>query len=213
MMEPQKQFYQNLSQKVIKGLEKRNFNGYYCETAEAAVEKAMAMLEDGASAAWGGSETLKQTGLIERLKQADNLQVIDRDAAQTPEEKRQIYFKCSAADYYFMSSNAITQDGELVNVDGMGNRVACLIYGPANIIILAGMNKIVPDVRSGIERVRYTAAPPNANRLGLKTPCASAGYCMDCHVPDCICSDIVITRRSKEKGRIKVILIGEDSGY
>jgi len=212
-MEPQKQYYQNLAEKVIKGLKKRNIEGYYCGTAREAAEQAMAMMETGATAAWGGSETIKEIGIVDRLKQAEHFQVIDREIAQTPEEKRQIYFKCAAADYYFMSSNAITRDGELINVDGLGNRVACLIYGPANVIILAGMNKIVPDIESGIERVRYTAAPPNSNRLGLKTPCASSGYCMDCHVPDCICSNIVITRHSKQKGRIKVILIGENLGY
>ena len=127
--------------------------------------------------------------------------------------KADFYSKIVTCDYYFMSSNAITLDGQLVNIDGRGNRVACLIDGPKNVIIIAGMNKIVTDVEAGIERVRNYASPPNNIRLGYNTPCAQLGRCANCLVDDCICCQIVITRKSKIPGRIKVILVGEELGY
>lgn len=130
-----------------------------------------------------------------------------------PQEKKEIYAKVVCADYFFMSTNAITLDGELVNVDGAGNRVACLSSGPDNVIILAGMNKVAASVEEGHDRVRNTAAPINALRLNKKTPCAVTGRCSNCQSPDCICSQIVITRRSHIPGRIQVILIGEELGY
>ena len=112
-----------------------------------------------------------------------------------------------------MSSNAVTLDGELVNIDGNGNRVACLITGPKNVILIVGMNKIVPDVTSGFDRVRNMAAPPNGVRLGLSTPCSKYGKCHDCYSPDCMCCEFVVTRKSRIPGRIKVILVGEELGY
>lgn len=213
-MDPQKTAWKNQAQSIIKGLEKRNMEGYYCETGEEAVAKAMSFVEDGACVAWGGSETLKVTGMMDRLKaDAQRLKVIDRDLAKTPEEKREVYFKCSAADYYFMSANAITKDGVLVNIDGSGNRVACLVFGPRTVILLVGMNKVTVDVESAVQRARNVAAPPNVNRLGLKTPCAQTGFCGNCNSEGCICSDILITRHNRDLGRIKVILIGEAYGY
>ena len=117
------------------------------------------------------------------------------------------------ADYFLMSTNAITMDGELVNIDGRSNRVSCLCWGPQNVIIIAGMNKVALDVESALKRVRNFAAPPNAVRLNKNTPCAQTGKCADCYSPDCICSQIVITRRSSTPNRIKVILVGEELGY
>lgn len=211
-MSVMKQHYENLAASVIKGLEKRNMEGYYFETAKEAVEKIMSMIPEGAVVSWGGSETVVQTGMMAALKGAD-LKLLDRGAAASPAEKKDIERKAFCADYYFMGTNAITADGELVNVDGNGNRVAALVYGPDHVMILAGMNKIVPDEESAIKRVHANAAPPNTVRLNLKTPCSQTGVCKDCLSPDCICAHTVITRYNRLKGRIKVFLIGETLGF
>ena len=131
----------------------------------------------------------------------------------TPEEEKEIKARMINSDYFLMSTNAITTDGELINIDGRANRVSFLCYGPENVIVIAGMNKVVTDVESGLKRVRLTACPPNAVRLNKKTPCAVNGECGNCYGEDCICSQFVVTRRSGVKNRIKVILIGEELGY
>lgn len=205
-------YYENLADTLIEKFNKRGIEGYYCENKEEALLMAKRFLTPGCSISWGGSETLTEIGLLEELKASDYI-LYDRHTAKATEEKALMYSKIVTADYYFMSSNAITLDGQLVNIDGGGNRVACLITGPKNVIILAGMNKIVTDVNTGIERVRNMAAPPNNVRLGNKTPCAELGRCANCLVEDCICCEIVITRKSKIPGRIKVILVGEELGF
>lgn len=211
-MTPKKVYYENAADSIIEKFNKRGIEGYYCENTEDALQTAKRFLTPGCSISWGGSETLKEIGLLDELSSSDYI-LYDRKVAKTAEEKTQMYSKIVTADYYFMSSNAITLDGQLVNIDGHGNRVACLIAGPKNIIIIAGMNKIVTNVESGIDRVRNMAAPPNAVRLNLKTPCAEMGKCANCLVEDCICCEIVITRKSQIPGRIKVILVGEELGY
>jgi L-lactate utilization protein LutB len=211
-MTPKQINYENLADSLIEKFNKRGIEGYYCMNSEEALLMAKRFLTPGCSIAWGGSETLEEIGLLEELQASDYI-LYDRHAAKTPEEKSLMYSKIVTADYYYMSSNAITLDGQLVNIDGRGNRVACLIAGPRNVIIIAGMNKIVTDVNTGIERIRNMAAPPNTVRLGLKTPCAEIGKCANCLVDDCICCEIVITRKSQISGRIKVILVGEELGY
>ncbi len=205
-------YYENLSDSLIEKFNKRGIEGYYRENGMDALLMAKRFLTPGCSVSWGGSETLEEIGLIEELKASDYI-LYDRHSAKTPEEASLMYSKIVTADYYFMSSNAITLDGQLVNIDGKGNRVACLITGPKNVIIIAGMNKIVTDVNTGIERVRNIAAPPNNIRLNNNTPCAELGKCTNCLVDDCICCEIVITRKSKISGRIKVILVGEELGF
>ena len=212
-MTPKKQAYKTLANTMIKNFAKRNMEAFYCDTKEEAVALAMELIKAGGTVGMGGTETVKETGLVDVIKATPSLHFIDRDQAKTPEEKRAVYLETFAADYFLMSSNAITIDGELINIDGNGNRVACLIYGPEHVIILAGMNKVVDDVESGLQRIGTHAAPPNAARLGLSTPCAAIGHCGDCHSSDCMCSQIVITRHSKQVGRIKVILIGEELGF
>lgn len=212
-MTPKKQAYKALANTMIKNFAKRNIEAFYCDNKEDAAALAMEFMKDGGTVGMGGTETVKETGLIEKIKATPSLHFIDRDKAKTPEEKRAIYLETFSTNYFLMSSNAITIDGELINIDGNGNRVACLIYGPEHVIVIAGMNKVVDDVESGIQRIGTHAAPPNAARLGLNTPCASIGHCSDCHSPDCMCSQIVITRHSKYNGRIKVILVGEELGF
>lgn len=211
-MSAKKQYYENLADSLIEKLNLRGIEGYYCDNAEEALQMSKRFLTPDCSISWGGSETLEEIGLISSLKDSDYI-LYDRTTAKTPEEKNALYSKIVTADYFFMSSNAITLDGQLINIDGNGNRVACLITGPQNVIVIAGMNKIVTDVNSGIERIRNMASPPNVVRLDLHTPCAELGRCANCLSDDCICCQIVITRKSKIPFRIKVILVGEELGF
>ena len=213
-MSPIEQNYENLAESIIEKLSRRNIEGYYCRDREEANAKAKRFLTPDCSVSWGGSETLKEIGLIDDLKEAaSDYEVLDRKAISPELSPKEFLGKIFTSDFYFMSTNAITLDGELVNIDGNGNRAACLCNGPEHVIIITGMNKVVTDVKSGIARVRNIAAPPNSIRLGLNTPCAEYGRCMDCFKEDCICSQILITRMSKHPGRIKVILVGENLGY
>lgn len=203
----------NLAQTMIKNLEKRNMEGFFAGTKEEAVALIMEkFLVAGKSVCFGGSMSLTESGLMEELKRSDCISY-DRTTAKTPEELREMKANMINSDYFLMSTNAITTDGELVNIDGRGNRVSYLCYGPEHVIILAGMNKVVSSIEDGVRRVRDIASPPNTVRLNKNTPCARTGRCGDCYSEDCICSQIVITRRSGEKGRIKVVLVAEELGY
>ena len=211
-MSVKKDYYKIKAENLIKNFSKRNIEGFYCENSEQAVEKVLELMDTETSVSWGGSMTLKEIGLFDELKNKD-YRLIDRDQAKNSKEKKEIYHQALGADYYLMSSNAITQDGKLVNVDGNGNRLAALIYGPENVIIVAGMNKITIDEESAVKRVRNQAAPANSIRLEQNTPCAKTGYCSSCQVDDTICCQTVITRRSRHDGRIKVVLVGEELGF
>lgn len=204
--------FAQLAPNVIKNLEKRNMEGYYFEDSKSCVEYIMNMIPEGSVVSWGGSMTLNETGMMDALK-ASSLNLIDRATAKTPQENREIFAKTVMADYYFMSTNAITNDGILINIDGNANRVACLTHGPSNIIMLVGRNKFTASVEAGVERVRNVASPANAIRLNRNLPCGLAGSCHDCLSPECFCNQVVITRRSGHAGRIKVFLINEDLGY
>lgn len=206
------EYYQKLAESVISKLNARGMEGYYCQSSRDAVELVKKIVPEGSSIAWGGSETIKEAGILTYLKE-NNYILFDRADASTPEESRQMYANHALSDYFFMSSNAVTYDGRLVNIDGNGNRVACLIHGPKNVIVAVGMNKVVKSLETAIERAHNEAAAPNAIRLNRNTPCRDFGKCTDCLTDDCMCSHIVITRRSFIKGRIKVILIGEALGY
>ena len=212
-MTPTQNYYGNLAKTTIKNLEKRHFDCYYCQTSKEATELASKMVPAGSTVSFGGSMTLAESGMGSALRKREDITLLDRGKAGSPEEVKEIYHKSLHADYYFMSSNAITADGELVNIDGTGNRVAALIWGPKQVIVLAGMNKVCPTLEDAYRRVKNIASPPNCIRLNRKTPCAATGICGDCLSPDCICSQTVLTRRSGIPGRIKVILIGEQLGY
>lgn len=213
MNEHKLQAWKNQAETIIKNLEKRNMEGYFAETKEEAVKIIMErFLTPGTSVCFGGSMTLKESGLMDAIEQSDCI-VYDRTTAKTPEEMRDMKAKMINSDYFLMSTNAITIDGELVNIDGFANRVSFLCYGPEHVIVLAGMNKVVSGVEDGVRRVRDVASPPNTVRLNKNTPCAVTGRCGDCYSEDCICSQLVITRRSGVKNRIKVILVAEELGY
>jgi hypothetical protein len=212
LMKRKKDYYKVKAENVIKHFKKRNIAGYYAKDSAAAKNKVLELIEENSSISWGGSMTLKEIEIFDELK-SGNYKLIDRATAKTPEEKEKIYHQALSADYYLMSSNAITQTGKLVNIDGTGNRLAALIYGPKNVIIVAGINKISSDEESAIKRVNDQAAPANAIRLDKDTPCTRVGYCTSCHVDDTICCHTVTTRYSHPDGRIKVILVGEKLGY
>lgn len=212
-MDAKKIYYKNLADTIIKNLQKRQMEGYYFETAADAVAKAGSYLASGNTVGYGGSMTLTDSGMMDSLRSNKDIILFDREDATTPEELHRIFHQSFDTDYFFMSSNAITSSGELVNIDGTGNRVAALIYGPKYVILFVGMNKVCRNVEEAIRRVHNVASPPNCNRLNRNTPCSVTGVCADCLSPDCICNQTVITRRSGTPGRIKVFLIGEELGY
>lgn len=197
---------------VIKNLEKRNMEAYYCPTGEEAAEKVMSLIKETDTVAWGGSVTLDQLGIKQRLED-QGIATYDRDKVSDPAEKKAMMKKALIADVYLTSANAITMDGEVVNIDGNGNRLAAYCYGPDAVIVVAGVNKIVRDLEAAYKRVRLDAAVPNVLRLGLKTPCSLTGKCAECLGDTTICGQILVTRFAKPKNRIKVILVGEDLGF
>ena len=204
--------YENAANTIIANLKKRQMEGYYCATKEEAMDKILSLMPEGSSIGWGGSMTLGQLGFYDAVK-GKGYDVIDRYTAKTVDEQKDVNARLVNSDFFFMSTNAITVDGQLVNIDGRGSRLAFLCYGPENVIVVTGMNKVVEDVDSGIKRIHTIAAPANTVRLSRKTPCATTGHCGNCMSPDCICSQTVITRFSTVPGRIKVILVGEELGY
>ena len=212
MADPRKEAFATTSKTIIKNLERAGMEGYFCATSADARELVKSLVPEGSSIAWGGTETFKETGVKEMLE-AGAYTMLDRAKAATPEEQRAVYLQHFDSDFFFMSANALTLKGELVNIDGNSNRVACLSFGPKHVIVLVGMNKIVKDTEEGLKRVRTMACPPNAARLHTGTPCETVGICGMCHEPGCMCCNTVITRHSRHAGRIKVILIAEDLGF
>ncbi len=211
-MTPKQTFYENQAKSIIHKLEARKMEGYYCPDKEAAKAKVLELIGPNKKVVtYGGSVSLDEVGLKEAVEEAGH-DLLRREKYVTPEEKRECFAKQTLADVFMMSTNAITLDGELVNIDGSGNRVACLSFGPTEVIVVAGMNKVVSNVEEGIARSRNFAAPPNTVRLGCDTPCAKIGQCGNC-LNDTICCQIVVTRASRVPGRIKVILVGEEMGY
>lgn len=209
---PKKQFYENQARTIIAKLQARKMEGYYCPDKESAKAKVLELIgNDKKVVTYGGSMSLGEAGIYDAVEKAGH-ELLRRENYTTPEEQAQCYAKQVMSDVYLMSTNAITLDGELINIDGAGNRVACLIYGPKEVIVLAGMNKVVSNVEEGVKRVRNFAAPPNTVRLGIDTPCAKTGQCGDC-LNNTICCQTVITRASRIPNRIKVVLVGEELGY
>ena len=213
MSEVLKKTYEIQANTVIKALEKRNMKGYYCPDCTSAIKLAEELVPAGSTVSFGGSVSLSESGVMDMLKKRSDIHLIDRSKAKTPEETKQMYRDSFSSDVYFMSTNAITLDGELMNIDGNGNRVAALIYGPDKVVMIVGMNKLVSTVEDGINRVSDIAAPANGVRLNKQTPCATTGFCHDCFSPECMCSHTVITRRCFTPDRIHVILVGETLGY
>lgn len=204
--------YEKRAQVVLKNLRSRHFDAYYCATKEDALRQALSLIPEGASVGWGGSVAAEEVGLIDAVRNG-NYRPIDRDAAKSPEEKAQIMKQALLADVFLTGTNALSLDGELVNIDGTGNRVAAIVYGPESVIVIAGMNKVCATLEDAVTRARTVAAPMNAQRFAIQTPCNVTGTCGDCKSPQCICNQILITRHCRPAGRIKVILTGEDLGF
>ena len=198
-----------LSQKVIKGLNSRNMTGYYAKDKEEALKLALELIPEGSTVTMGGAMSAHEIGLVKVLKEG-NYNFIDRDDY---EDKRAAALLAYDADVFLSSANAMTEDGVLVNIDGNSNRVSAIAHGPKKVVFIVGMNKVCPDVDSAIKRARNVAAPINAQRFGIVTPCTQTGSCMNCKSADTICCNFLITRYSRHTGRIHVILVDENLGF
>ena len=211
-MTPQEQRNERLAQTIIKNLKRRHMEGFYCATAEEAVKKVSELIDDGSSVTWGGTMTVRDLGIPQYLKERGTLELLDRDHVETPEKKQAMYLKAFSVDVYLSSANAISEDGVIVNIDGNGNRVAAITWGPKKVIFVIGLNKVAQNVEAALVRARSTASPINAARFDIKTPCQTDGVCHNCNSPESICNYVHFLRNSP-RGRHLVVLVGENLGY
>ena len=201
-MTPQEQRNERLAKTIIKNLQRRHIEGFYCATAEEARQKVSELIEDGSSVTWGGTMTVRDLQIPDLLRERGTLE----------EEKQAMYLRAFSTDVYLTSANAISEDGVIVNIDGNGNRVAAITWGPKKVIFVIGLNKVAQDVEAALSRVRGTASPVNAARFDIKTPCQTDGVCHNCNSPESICNYVHFLRNSP-KGRHVVVLVGESLGY
>ncbi len=212
MADPKQMYYSKRGEILVKNLNSRGFEAYYCDNREDALAKALELIPEGASVGWGGAMSAQQIGLMDALKNG-NYRPIDRDLCNTQQEREQAQKDCMFADVFLTGANALSMAGEMVNIDGLGNRVAAVIYGPKNVLVVAGMNKVEDTLEAAINRARTVAAPMNQQRfLQPNNPCTVTGTCADCKSETCICNHIVVTRHCRPVGRIKFILVGEELG-
>ena len=212
MTEMQKNYYNKRAALLVKNLQSRHFEAHYCATKEDALRKALELIPAGASVGWGGAMSAQQIGLIDEVR-AGGYHPVDRDACTTAEEREECMRRCLLSDVFITGANALSLDGQMVNIDGNGNRVAAIVYGPKEVIVIAGMNKVEDTLDAAITRARTVAAPMNQQRFLLPNPCTTTGTCADCKSETCICNQILITRHCRPAGRIKFILVGEDLGF
>ena len=198
-----------LAEKVIKGLASRNMTGYYAKDREEAKRIALSLIPEGSSVTMGGALSAHEIGLVEALQTA-SYNFIDRATFENP---REAMLTAYDADWFLSSANAMTEDGVLVNIDGNANRVSCIANGPKHVLFIVGMNKVCSDIDGAMKRARNVAAPINAQRFGLNTPCSKTGSCMNCKSPDTICCQFLITRFSRHKDRMHVILVNDTLGF
>ena len=208
MDENMKKRNERLAQTVIKGLQSRNMTGYYAEDKEAALKQALELIEENSTISMGGCMSAHEIGLVQALQEG-NYQYLDRSKM----EPREGLLAAYDSDVFLSSANAMTSDGILVNIDGNSNRVSCIAQGPKKVIFIVGMNKVCDDLDSAMKRARNVAAPINAQRFDIKTPCKETGKCFDCKSPDTICCQFLITRYSRHTGRIHVILVNDNLGF
>ena len=206
------QYYAKRGEILVKNLESRHFEAYYCPNKESALEKVLELIPKGASIGWGGCLTAEQMGLFSAIRNGD-YRPIDRFAVSTQEEKEALTKEAMFADVFVTGANALSLDGEMVNIDGNGNRVGAIVYGPKTVIVIAGMNKVAETLDDAITRARTVAAPINQQRFQLNNPCTVTGTCADCKSESCICNHIVITRHCRPAGRIKFVIVGEELGF
>ena len=209
---PKEVRYDLLGAKVVENLQKRHFDAYYCETKEDALKKAIELIPKEDVVSWGGSVSIDEIGLLDYVKK--NYKVIDRDTAKSPEERVDLMRQSLLSDTFLMSTNAMTEDGVLVNIDGNGNRVAALCYGPKSVVMIVGINKVCKTLDDAVSRARNIVAPINIQRFkDLKTPCYLKGSCANCKSTESICNQVVITRMSRPVSKIKIVLVGEELGF
>lgn len=211
MADPKQLYYEKRAAVLIKNLKSRHFDACYCPDKASALSKALQWIPEGAIVGWGGAMSAQQIGLIDAVK-SGNYYAVDRMDAATAEERLEFERKCLFGDVFLTGANALSLDGQMVNIDGYGNRVAAIIYGPKTVVVIAGMNKVADTLEEAVRRARTVAAPANQQRFLRNTPCSVTGACADCKSEDCICNQIVITRHCRPAGRIKFILVGEDLG-
>lgn len=211
MADPKKLYYEKRGQILVKNLQSRHFDAYYCEDRAAALQKALELIPQDAVVGWGGAMSAEQIGLMDAMNNGP-YRAIDRSKCATMAEREQAMKDCLFADYFLSGANALSLDGQMVNVDGTGNRVAAIIYGPKNVLVIAGMNKVVDTLDDAIRRARTVASPMNKQRFPNQTPCEVTGTCGDCKAEGCVCNQIVITRHCRPAGRIKFIIVGEELG-
>ena len=211
-MTPKEIRNQRLAERMIKNLKRRNMEAFYCKTAKEATDKILEMIPNGSSITWGGSLTIRAMGLPDILRQKGTYEVLDRDLVKDNEEKVKMYVRAFTADVYLSSANAISEDGVIVNIDGNGNRVAAITWGPQKVIFVIGLNKVAQTTDAALARARGTASPINAARFDINTPCHTDGICHNCNSAESICNYVHFLRNSP-RGRHSVILVGEDLGY
>ena len=205
-------YYEKRAQILVKNLRSRHFDACYCPDRETALKKALQWFPENASVGWGGALSAQQIGLIDAVKEGP-YQPLDRETTKTPEERAMMMKRCLTADVFLTGANAISMDGQMVNIDGIGNRVAAIVYGPDTVIVIAGMNKVTDTLEDAVRRARTVAAPMNNQRFANQNPCKATGSCADCKCADSICNQILITRNCRPAGRIKFILVGEVLGF
>ena len=211
-MDPKKAYYSLRGKRLVAELEKRHFEAYYCDDKEQALRKALELIPLKSKVGWGGATSADQIGLLHALRTGD-FDVIDRDKATSPAERNRLMRECLMTDIFISGANALSVDGQMVNIDGIGNRVAAIVYGPEKVLIIAGMNKVEDSLEAAVQRARTVAAPINKQRFPAVTGCAVSGVCTDCKAEGCICNQILITRNCKPAGRIMIILVGEELGF
>ncbi len=211
-MKPKELRNERLAETLIKNLKRRHIKGFYCATGDDAVKKVSELIADGSSVTWGGTMTVRDLGIPDALKRRGTLEVLDRDLVETPEEKQAMYLRAFSADVYLTSANAISEDGVIVNIDGNGNRVAAITWGPKKVIFVIGLNKVAQNVEAALARARSTASPINAARFDIKTPCQTDGTCHNCNSAESICNYVHFLRNSPRERHV-VVLVGEELGY
>lgn len=212
MLEPERLYYGKRAELLVKHLQAHMFEAYYCPDKKSALEKALELIPEGSTVGWGGCMSAEQIGLVDAVR-SGNYRVIDRDSAKTAEERNDKMRQCLLCDVFLTGANAISMDGQMVNIDGNGNRVAAIVYGPKSVIVVAGMNKVMDTLEAAVNRARSVAAPMNKQRFPAPTPCLVTGSCADCNSPGRICNQFLVTRSCRPAGRIKFILVGEALGF
>lgn len=212
MTDVKKLYYEKRGEILVKNLRSRHFDAWYCSDRVSALEKALELIPTGATVGWGGAYSAEQIGLMDAVIAGDYREM-DRSKCKTPEERVQCMKDCLTADVFLTGANAMSLDGQMVTIDGTGNRLAAICYGPEMILVIVGMNKVMDTLDSAIVRARTVAAPMNKQRFPNSTPCEVTGSCADCKSPECICNQILITRNCRPAGRIKFIIVGEDLGF